>query len=183
MKDMETLSPEALALYGKPTKAKLIEQLVFWGFRVGTYFVLACAASIFIDIFYKGGQTVFESEYPFINVEFLTGSPQTLHVFEFEGASYEMSDSDFRVFKEEAGVSIVSDTYAYSGGGIWPCIVGTLLLVIGSMVIALTLGILSAIFLSEYSRPGKVLNAVRLSILNLAGVPSIVFGIFGMGLF
>ena len=182
-KEIETLSPEALSLFGKPTKAKLIEHVVFWGFRVGTYFVLACAASIFIDIFYKGGQTVFQSEYPFINVEFLTGSPQTLHVFEHDGASYELSDSDFRVFKEEAGVSIVSDTYAYSGGGIWPCIVGTVLLVVGSMAIALTLGILSAIFLSEYSKPGKVLNAVRLSILNLAGVPSIVFGIFGMGMF
>ena len=104
-------------------------------------------------------------------------------MFEHDGASYELSDSDFRVFKEEAGVSIVSDTYAYSGGGIWPCIVGTVLLVVGSMAIALTLGLLSGIFLSEYSKPGKVFNAVRLSILNLAGVPSIVFGIFGMGMF
>ncbi len=179
----QTDNPTVQALFGKPTKAKTIERVVFWLFRLGTYFILICAASIFIDIFYKGGQTVFRSEYPFINVEFLSDSPQTLHVFEYEGKAYELSDSRFRVFKEEVGESIVSETYAYSGGGIWPCIVGTLLLVLGAMAIALTLGVLSAIFLSEYSRPGKVLNGVRLSILNLAGVPSIVFGIFGMGMF
>lgn len=179
----ETLSQEAQALYGKPTRAKQNEWIVFWCFRIGTYFVLACAAAIFGDIFYKGSQTVFQSEYPFINVEFLTDSPQTLHVFDYEGQPYEMSDANFRDFKNETGASIVSETYAYSGGGIWPCIVGTVLLVVGAMAIALTLGVLSAIFLSEYSRPGKVLNAVRLSILNLAGVPSIVFGIFGMGMF
>lgn len=177
------LPPEAQTLFGKPTKAKQIERYVFWGFRVGTYFILACAAAIFGDIFFKGSQTVFRAEFPFVNVEFLSEAPQTLHVFEYEGQSYEMSDSSFRVFKEETGATIPSDTYAYSGGGIWPCIVGTVLLVVGAMAIALTLGVLSAIFLSEYSRPGKALNAVRLSILNLAGVPSIVFGIFGLGMF
>jgi len=179
----EPLSPEANPLFGKPTKAKQIERYAFWAFRLGTYFILACAAAIFLNIFYKGGQTVFQSQFPFVNVEFLSESPQTLHVFEYEGQSYEMSDSRFRTFKEETGATISSDTYAYSGGGIWPCIVGTVLLVVGAMAIALTLGVLSAIFLSEYSRPGKVLNAVRLSILNLAGVPSIVFGIFGLGMF
>lgn len=179
----EPLSPEAKALFGKPTKAKQIERYTFWAFRLGTYFILACAAAIFLNIFYKGGQTVFQAQFPFVNVEFLSESPQTLHVFEYEGQSYEMSDSRFRTFKEETGATISSDTYAYSGGGIWPCIVGTVLLVVGAMAIALTLGVLSAIFLSEYSRPGKVLNTVRLSILNLAGVPSIVFGIFGLGMF
>ncbi len=177
------LPPEAESLFGRPTRAKRTERWVFMLIRAGTYFILACAAAIFIDIFYKGAQTVFQLEFPFINVEFLTDSPQTLHVFEYEGEKMEMKDSDFRVFKEETGASIVSQTYAYSGGGIWPCIVGTVLLVVGAMAIALTLGVLSAIFLSEYSKPGKILNAVRLSILNLAGVPSIVFGIFGMGMF
>ena len=171
------------ALFGKPTKAKLVERVVFWMFRLATYFVLLCAAVIFVDIFYKGGKTLFESEFPFVNLEFLSESPQTLHVFEYEGQQYELSDTKFREFKETIDETIVTETYAYSGGGIWPCIVGTLLLVLGAMLIALTLGVLSAIFLSEYSRPGKILNSVRLSILNLAGVPSIVFGIFGMGMF
>jgi phosphate transport system permease protein len=61
--------------------------------------------------------------------------------------------------------------------------VGTVLLTLGSMAIALTLGILSAIYLSEYAKPGTLLNSIRLSILNLAGVPSIVFGLFGFGMF
>ena len=82
---------------------------------------------------------------------------------------------------EAAGLS--PKTFSYSGGGIFPAIAGTVLLVVGSMIIALTLGIFSAIFLSEYAKPGTVLNLIRLSILNLAGVPSIVFGLFGLGMF
>jgi phosphate transport system permease protein len=74
-------------------------------------------------------------------------------------------------------------TFSYAAGGIWPQIVGTVLLVIGSMTIALVLGIFSAIYLSEYSRQGPVISAIRLAIINLAGVPSIVFGLFGVGLF
>ncbi|MBK1877386.1 phosphate ABC transporter permease PstA [Pelagicoccus mobilis] len=174
---------QGLGFHSKPSKAKTTEKFVFWVFRLGTYFILACASVIFLTIFFKGSQTVFQSEFPFINTEFLLEAPQTLHVFEHEGQSYEMSDTNFRIFEEEQGVDIKTSTYAYSGGGIWPCIVGTVLLVLGAMGIALTLGVLSAIFLSEYSKPGKTLNAIRLSILNLAGVPSIVFGIFGVGFF
>jgi phosphate transport system permease protein len=74
-------------------------------------------------------------------------------------------------------------TFSYAAGGIWPQIVGTVLLVVGSMVIALILGIFSAIYLSEYSRQGPIISAIRLAIINLAGVPSIVFGLFGVGLF
>jgi len=99
--------------------------------------------------------------------------------------SIEVGDNAYRgVYMakvEAAGLSV--DSFSYSGGGIFPCIVGTVLLVIGSMFIALTLGVASAIFLSEYSRPGTLLNLIRLSILNLAGVPSIVFGLFGLGMF
>ena len=75
------------------------------------------------------------------------------------------------------------ESYNYAAGGIWPQIVGTILLVVGSMTIALVLGVFSAIYLSEYSRHGPVINAIRLAIINLAGVPSIVFGLFGVALF
>ena len=75
------------------------------------------------------------------------------------------------------------ETYNYAAGGIFPQIVGTILLVIGSMTIALILGIFSAIYLSEYSKQGPIISAIRLAIVNLAGVPSIVFGLFGVGLF
>ncbi len=74
-------------------------------------------------------------------------------------------------------------TQVYAAGGIFPNIVGTVLLVVGSMIIALSLGILSAIFLSEYSKGGRMIDIIRLSIMNLAGVPSIVFGMFGYGMF
>ncbi|MGD8369564.1 MAG: phosphate ABC transporter permease PstA [Desulfobacterales bacterium] len=68
-------------------------------------------------------------------------------------------------------------------GGILPCIVGTLALSLGAIVIAMPIGVASAIYLNEYARPGKALRIIRLGINNLAGVPSIVFGLFGLALF
>ncbi len=68
-------------------------------------------------------------------------------------------------------------------GGILPAIVGTLLLVLGTMAAALPLGMASAIYLSEYAKRGRFTEMLRLAILTLAGVPSIVFGLFGLGLF
>lgn len=68
-------------------------------------------------------------------------------------------------------------------GGILPAIVGTLLLVAGSIAIAFPLGVATAIYLSEYARQGKFTHSVRVAIATLAGVPSIVFGLFGLGLF
>ena len=75
------------------------------------------------------------------------------------------------------------ETFSYAAGGIFPQIVGTVLLVLGSMTIALILGIFSAVYLSEYSKQGPLISAIRLAIVNLAGVPSIVFGLFGVALF
>ena len=68
-------------------------------------------------------------------------------------------------------------------GGVWPCIVGTLLLALGAMAVALPLGVASAIYLHEYARPGTMMRIIRLGVNNLAGVPSVVFGLFGLGLF
>jgi phosphate transport system permease protein len=68
-------------------------------------------------------------------------------------------------------------------GGIFPAILGTLLLTLGAVLVALPLGVASAIYLSEYAREGNVVRIVRLGIQNLAGVPSVVFGLFGLGLF
>lgn len=151
-----------------------------------TYFVLLCACYIFLDIAIKGSKTVFTTQFPFLNIEFLTGSPETLHVFNYDGEYYQLSDSDLREWARINDIDLAklnTETYSYSGGGIFPAIVGTILLVIGSMAIALTLGVLSAIYLSEYARDSRFIRIVRLSILNLAGVPSIVFGLFGMGMF
>lgn len=68
-------------------------------------------------------------------------------------------------------------------GGILPCIVGTVCLSIGALVVAFPVGVASAIYLNEYARPGKVLRIIRLGINNLAGVPSVVFGLFGLAFF
>jgi len=68
-------------------------------------------------------------------------------------------------------------------GGIFPCIVGTLCLSIGAIAVALPIGVASAIYLHEYARPGRVVRLIRLAINNLAGVPSVVFGLFGLAFF
>jgi phosphate transport system permease protein len=74
-------------------------------------------------------------------------------------------------------------TDSMTKGGILPCIVGTLIISLGSIVIALPIGVASAIYLNEYARPGKLVRFLRLGINNLAGVPSVVFGLFGLSLF
>ena len=68
-------------------------------------------------------------------------------------------------------------------GGILPCIVGTLGLSIGALIVAFPIGVASAIYLNEYARSGRVLRLIRLGINNLAGVPSVVFGLFGLAFF
>ncbi|MBI3361590.1 MAG: phosphate ABC transporter permease PstA [Chloroflexi bacterium] len=68
-------------------------------------------------------------------------------------------------------------------GGIFPAIVGTLLLTLGTGVIAVPLGIAAAIYLSEYAGDNRATRLIRLAIINLAGIPSVVYGLFGLGLF
>lgn len=68
-------------------------------------------------------------------------------------------------------------------GGIFPAIVGTIYLVLGAIIFALPIGLLSAIYLSEYSRDNLLTRLIKLAIVNLAGVPSVVYGLFGLALF
>ncbi|MEI7998000.1 MAG: phosphate ABC transporter permease PstA [Candidatus Omnitrophota bacterium] len=68
-------------------------------------------------------------------------------------------------------------------GGIFPAIIGTLYLVVGTLIFALPLGVLSAIYLTEYAKDNFLTRAVKLAIINLAGVPSVVYGLFGLGIF
>ena len=74
-------------------------------------------------------------------------------------------------------------TSGMTAGGIFPAILGTLYLVIGAIVFAVPLGVLSAIYLVEYSRDNALSRIVKLAIVNLAGVPSVVYGLFGLALF
>ena len=231
-------APKAHHIFSKRRSPRAtLEAAVSGAFRLATYLVILSAGYIFVNIAVNGSKAVFTTQAPFINIEFLTQKPQTLHVFEPKAIVTELKsnkanivsleakqrnlgsgetdaataieeqiealnarnetldsqrkagrlkygDDDYRALDQEpSSEAYVYSNYAYSGGGIGPAIVGTCLLVAGSIAIALTLGILCAIFLSEYSRPGKTLQLIRLSVLNLSGVPSIVFGLFGFGMF
>lgn len=68
-------------------------------------------------------------------------------------------------------------------GGIYPAIIGTLLLVLGSMIIAFPIGIMSGIYMNEYVKDGWFKRFMSIMTNNLAGIPSIVFGLFGMEFF
>ena len=68
-------------------------------------------------------------------------------------------------------------------GGIWPCILGTFLLAMGALCIAFPLGVASAIYLHEYAGRTVFARYIRLGVNNLAGVPSVVFGLFGVAFF
>ncbi len=193
--------------FAKPrTNRQTYEFLIRQMLRVGTYSVLLAVGLIFAHIIWKGlpvvapaiqpkvtwvlakipiPYVVIDSNKPFINTNFLTKLPETLHVIEDkQGNIQETSPQGSDVIKKELGDNMRSEkTISYSGGGILGPIVGTALLVIVCMVVALFLGIASAIYLSEYASHGKFIEGVRLAILNLAGVPSVVFGLFGLGIF
>lgn len=81
--------------------------------------------------------------------------------------------------------SFVSDEprEANTEGGIFPAIFGTVLMVLIMSVIVTPFGILAALYLREYARQGPLTQAIRIAVNNLAGVPSIVFGMFGLGFF
>ena len=79
---------------------------------------------------------------------------------------------------------ITSDpTDGMTGGGIWPAIVGTFYLMIGSAIFAFPVGVMSGIYMNEYAPKGKLVRFIRMMTNNLSGIPSIVFGLFGMALF
>jgi phosphate transport system permease protein len=88
------------------------------------------------------------------------------------------------------GVTAISwqflSTMPYGGmkqGGILPAIVGTLFLTLGTALVAVPIGVGGAVYLSEYARDTRLTRAIRLAIVNLAGIPSIVYGLFGLGMF
>ncbi len=68
-------------------------------------------------------------------------------------------------------------------GGIFPAIVGTFWLTIGTAIVAVPLGVGAAIYLAEYAADSRWTRAIRVAIINLAGIPSVVYGLFGLGLF
>lgn len=68
-------------------------------------------------------------------------------------------------------------------GGIMPAILGTIILTFGTAIVAMPLAIATAIYLAEYAHDNRLTRTIRLAIVNLAGIPSIVYGLFGLGMF
>lgn len=93
----------------------------------------------------------------------------------------------FIIYKGAGAISWEFITTAPSegmtAGGIWPAIVGTFYLMIGSALFAFPIGIMSGIYMNEYAPQGKLVRFIRVMTNNLSGIPSIVFGLFGMALF
>lgn len=72
---------------------------------------------------------------------------------------------------------------ANSEGGVWPALFGTVVMTLGMTILVVPFGVMAALYLREYAQAGLMISMVRIAINNLAGVPSIVFGVFGLGFF
>jgi len=72
---------------------------------------------------------------------------------------------------------------ANSEGGVWPAIFGTVVMTLIMSIAVVPFGVLAALYIREYAKAGPIVSIVRIAINNLAGVPSIVFGVFGLGFF
>jgi phosphate transport system permease protein len=88
------------------------------------------------------------------------------------------------------GLSAISLEFLFSmpregmrAGGIFPAILGTVYLTLGTTIFAVPLGIAAAIYLSEYAPDNRTTQLIRIAIINLAGIPSVVYGLFGLGIF
>ena len=155
-------------------------------FAIATYVLLICAVWIFVKIASAGAPVLFASEDSFINWDFLKKNPETLVVYETDfGEKVKLDQSEVVDWKAANPEVVIVDehTHAYTGGGILGPLVGTAILVVICMGVALVVGISAAVYLNEYAKQGKLVSMIRLAIMNLAGVPSIVFGLFGFALF
>ncbi|HQQ67825.1 MAG TPA: phosphate ABC transporter permease PstA [Candidatus Cloacimonadota bacterium] len=88
------------------------------------------------------------------------------------------------------GAGVISWEFIFSAprnamteGGIWPAIIGTFWLSLLAVLISVPLGILSAVWLHAYARPSALVSIIKISVNTLAGIPSIIYGLFGMALF
>ncbi|MEI8039551.1 MAG: phosphate ABC transporter permease PstA [Verrucomicrobiota bacterium] len=177
--------PESLIRKGLP-KGHFKDLAVRLALGAATYCIVLIAALFFAKIIFDGAPVLFTTKAPYVDLGFLLDKNETLHVFDdAKGARHQLPASQYSDYlKQHDGAPIYNEqTFSYSGGGIIGPIVGTALLTIGSMILALFFGVSAAIYLAEYARQSPFIHAVRLAILNLAGIPSIVFGLFGFAVF
>lgn len=178
-------NPEKLIRKGMP-KGYAGTLAVRVGLGLVTYLIVLIAVALFAKIVVDGAPALIKKEAPFVDFNFLTAKNETLHVFDdFEGTRKQLPASEYAAYLAANPDKPIynESTYSYSGGGIAGPIAGTALLTIGAIVLALFFGVSAAIYLAEYAKQSPFIDAVRLAILNLAGVPSIVFGLFGFSVF
>ena len=93
-------------------------------------------------------------------------------------------EDKLRVYFSRWGEFVTDDPReANSEGGVWPAIWGTVVMTLFMSLAVVPFGVLAALYLREYAKAGPIVSAVRIAVNNLAGVPSIVFGVFGLGFF
>ena len=178
-------NPQHLIRKGPP-KGHFKEMLVRSMLASITYFIVLIAVLFFAKIIIDGAPAIFSTKFPFLDTEFLTAKNETLHVFDDAmGTRHQLAASKYNDYiTTHPDAKIYNEqTFSYSGGGIAGPIVGTALLTIGSIILALFFGVSAAIYLAEYAKQSPFIHVVRLAILNLAGIPSIVFGLFGFSVF
>ena len=179
------LNPEKLIRKGLP-KGYFKDLVVRTFLGSITYLIVLIAVLLFSKIILDGAPAIFSTKFPFVDTEFLTAKNETLHVFDdAQGTRHQLPASKYNEYiRSHQGEDIYNEqTFSYSGGGIAGPIAGTALLTIGSIILALFFGVSAAIYLAEYAKQSPFIHAVRLAILNLAGIPSIVFGLFGFSVF
>jgi phosphate transport system permease protein len=177
--------PENLIRKGLP-KGYFSDMLVRGILRSITYLIVLVAVALFAKIIIDGAPAILTTKFPFVDTAFLTSKNETLHVFDdAQGIRHQLPASKYNEYlATHPGAPIANEqTFSYSGGGIAGPIAGTALLTVGSIILALFFGVSAAIYLAEYARQSPFIHAVRLAILNLAGSPSIVFGLFGFAVF
>jgi len=178
-------------------RAKQLEELAFlrrnrkWDhffvfiFRVMTYSILLMAGLIFFHVVFKGA-SAFITEEGQVDLSFLLEIPENRYVFSHEGEQQVLSETQLQSFLAASGRNLQEidpEIYTYADGGILPAIAGSVFLMILTMILTVFLGVSAAVYLSEYAKDSRLLQLIRLAILNLSGVPSIIYGLFGLGIF
>ncbi len=158
-----------------------IEKAMIFGFRISTYFIVFVFALIIGRIVVRGAP-VLAGE----GISFLTEHPKTLIGFYDEYQKYHRLTSleyqDYEKANPEA-VTLAKQSANFVGGGIGSPLVGTIILILICITFSMTVGISAAVFLNEYSKQGFFCQLTRLAVTSLVGIPSIVFGLFGLAFF
>ena len=120
-------------------------------------------------------------------VSFADGAPFVIPISSIQGVDFVSRLSTFekwQVVFSEIGVFLSdSPKQANTSGGVFPALFGTVLMVFLMTIIVTPFGVLAAIYLSEYAPNNALTTTIRVSVSNMAGVPSIVYGVFGLGFF